>query len=1026
MSDTKWTDSQRLAIEAGAGNFLIAAGAGSGKTAVLTERIFRLVSEHDADPNCGAGLDSLLVLTFTEKAAAEMKAKVRRRILSEPTLRHLSGEVEGAAIMTFDAFARKLVSRYHYALGINEAIDVADGSVFEVERNRLLDEILEEEYAKGNPALLSFVEHYCIKDDETLRSFVLSCDALSDHKADKEGFLRDYDATYFSDGYIASALKEYEDYLRESLRQLSDQAASLYANPDQSEAEEAFLAALLSHPDFDFLLKAFEEAAPYPGKIRAKKGEAPNGDKDVHDELKERYAEIASSASAFSDAKTLKERYLLTKPYIDLVLLLTRELNRRLDQRKKEAGMYSFADIATMARKIVALPEIGEEIRQKYRFVMIDEYQDTNDLQEAFISSLSQGRNVFAVGDIKQSIYLFRNANPSLFAAKRQAYSKGEGGELITLSENFRSREEILADINKIFSPIMRENLGGIDYRKGQALLYGNQSYETKGSADSHVEVFSYEKNPLMANDETEARLIAEDILAKKCSGYQVLAKGVKGQAPTLRPVDWGDFAILSPTKTKFDVFVKVFLEAGIPLQATDAGDALSLDVTMVYRRFVSLLAHLDEKGYEASNKHAYLSIMRSFLYGAKDPDLYAAVTSGKYLHSPLFETVRAMKKEAWKHSLKEVAEWILSEFHFADRLLLITDIKANYAQLRGFVDLAASLDRLGTSLTEYDEYFENAKNYEVGLPLETASDSPSVVSLMSIHASKGLEFKIVYVPGEATRFNLRDTYGAFLADDRYGLLMPLLDGGEPRNIFHVLAKERKHQALVSEEMRLYYVALTRAEEKLILLKPQDEEGVSSGLKGPSSFKDFLLLSGFGHEVMKKVVPFERGTLAAPEGAVSFDFRLISCPAKIQAHVRPSKESLEPLDEGALEYGVRLHRYLELTDFVSKDISWISDPRAKTILEKVLSLPLFASLEGAKIFHEYAFYDETNDVHGSIDLLILFPSKALIVDYKSRSIDDPSYEKQVEAYAAYIRRATGLPVEKYLLSLSEGRLRALQ
>lgn len=127
-----------------------------------------------------------------------------------------------------------------------------------------------------------------------------------------------------------------------------------------------------------------------------------------------------------------------------------------------------------------------------------------------------------------------------------------------------------------------------------------------------------------------------------------------------------------------------------------------------------------------------------------------------------------------------------------------------------------------------------------------------------------------------------------------------------------------------------------------------------------------------------------------------------------------------------MEYGVRLHRYLELTDFVSKDISWISDPRAKTILEKVLSLPLFASLEGAKIFHEYAFYDETNDVHGSIDLLILFPSKALIVDYKSRSIDDPSYEKQVEAYAAYIRRATGLPVEKYLLSLSEGRLRALQ
>jgi len=202
MSDTKWTASQLQAIEAGEGNFLVAAGAGSGKTAVLTERIFRLVSEHAADPRRGAGLESLLVLTFTEKAAAEMKDKVRKRILSESSLRHLSGEVEGAAIMTFDAFARKLVSRYHYALRINEALDVADGSVFEVERNRLLDEILDEEYAKGNPTLLSFVEHYCIKDDETLRSFVLSCDALGDHKADKEGFLRDYDATYFSDAYF--------------------------------------------------------------------------------------------------------------------------------------------------------------------------------------------------------------------------------------------------------------------------------------------------------------------------------------------------------------------------------------------------------------------------------------------------------------------------------------------------------------------------------------------------------------------------------------------------------------------------------------------------------------------------------------------------------------------------------------------------------------------------------------------------------------------------------------------------------
>src|SRR5574344_269134 len=147
MSDAKWTASQLEAINAGDGNFLVAAGAGSGKTAVLTERVFRLVKDHEDDPSKGASLNSLLVLTFTNKAAAEMKDKVRKKIMAEPRLSHLSGEVEGASIMTFDAFAHELVSRYHYAIGVSGSIDVADASVFEVERNRLLDEILEERYA---------------------------------------------------------------------------------------------------------------------------------------------------------------------------------------------------------------------------------------------------------------------------------------------------------------------------------------------------------------------------------------------------------------------------------------------------------------------------------------------------------------------------------------------------------------------------------------------------------------------------------------------------------------------------------------------------------------------------------------------------------------------------------------------------------------------------------------------------------------------------------------------------------------
>lgn len=1024
MSDAKWTASQLEAINAGEGNFLVAAGAGSGKTAVLTERVFRLVKDHEDDPSKGASLNSLLVLTFTNKAAAEMKDKVRKKIMAEPRLSHLSGEVEGASIMTFDAFAHELVSRYHYAIGVSGSIDVADASVFEVERNRLLDEILEERYAAKDPVLLSFVSAYCVKDDATLRDFVLEADGLGDLKGDKESFFEHYDESFFSESHIAASLREFDGFLRDNLRSLCEAALSKYANPDQSSAEADYLNGLLAAQGLDPLLKALRDGK-YPAKIRAKAGDEPNDDALFHGAIAKRYGKIAAYATSMVSESEIRSRYLLTKPYIDLVVSLAHELSHRLSIRKKEAGMYSFSDIATMAREIVMIPEIGEELRAKYRYVMIDEYQDTSDLQESFIAALTGGKNVFAVGDIKQSIYLFRNANPLLFATKRSSYEQKKGGELITLAENFRSREEILKGVNAIFEPIMTKGLGGVDYKNKQSLVYGNKGYALKGQENHEVEVFSYEASPTMSQEETEARLIAGDILRKVRDGYKVIQNN-PDKTLSLRPVGWGDFAILDISTTKFDAFRKVFLEAGIPLEVTDHADSFAMDVALLYRRFVTLLAHLDEKGHESECKHAYLSIMRSFLYGRKDEELYHDVRSGSYLHSQLFETIRAKKREEGKTTLAGFAEWIIEEFAFLDKLRTTTDIKANYAELRSFVAMASSLDRLGTSLQEYDDYFDNVKNYKVAVPVESPSDSPSAVSLMTIHASKGLEYKVVYVPGEATKFNLSDSKGAFLCDERYGFVMPVLDGKEPQNIFHILMKERKKDEQVSEELRLYYVALTRAEEKLILLAPKPKNDKAFGVASPMCFRDFLSMSSFGHEASVEVTKFQKAASSSSDGEVSFPFREITETARPLVVSRPSKESLEPLDEGALAYGTKLHRYLELTDLKSKDVSWIKDERDRRLIEKVLSLPLFSDLGDAEIYHEYAYYDETASAHGSIDLLIVHRDRALIVDYKSKSIDDPAYEKQVGAYADYVARVTGLPVEKFLLSLSEGRLRALQ
>lgn len=1026
MSDMSWTKSQQMAIEAGEGNFLVSAGAGSGKTAVLTERVYRLVRDHEENPAKGASISNILVLTFTNKAAAEMKNKVRKKILSDPLTKHLAGEVEGSSIMTFDAFAHQLVSRYHYAIGVKEKIDVVDESVFEVEKNRILDEILAERYAAKDPEVLSFLKAYCVKDDEKLRQLALDTLDLSERESDSDSFYDEFEERYYGSNHVDFLIRTLESLVKERLEDIRKRTSD-YEDSDIADDDRAFLDPIIDVKDFDALLKKLSENPKYPRKKSRKKGDPETGDGYLHASLNDEYKGACGLVSGLGDSATMRKRYLATRPYVMVGVRIAKELASRLLKRKKEASMYSFADIAAFARQITLLPIEGAEIKRKYRYVMIDEYQDTNDLQESFIKALSGGKNVFVVGDIKQSIYGFRNANTELIASKSEAYALHKGGELITLAENFRSRQEILGDINFIFLPIMSKRLGGVDYARGQSLLYGNKSYDLRSGHPEGIEVYSYKQDGTFSDEEAEARLIAADILQKVSSGYKLL-RTKKGEKPCLSPAGWGDFAILPRTKSSFDTYRRVFLEAGIPLVVTGKGDASGLDVSLVYRQFISLFAHIDEEGYEAKNRRSYLSIKRSFLYEEKDPDLYADLKSGSYLRSDLFNDIREERKNLGNISLRALSEWVIDHFRFLERLLVVADVKDNYAQLRKFVDLSASLDRFGTSPAEFDKYFDDVENYEVEMPLESASVNPDSVSLMSIHASKGLEFKVVYVPEESKRFNIKDSIGLFLDDGGYGVAVPLFDGSDNvRTVLHSLITEKKRNEIESESLRLYYVALTRAEEKLILLRKESKDGIDNPTYSANCFRGFLDMSGFGKPVEKAVVPLTKISQGTVETkAVSLTFGSVNEAGIPATKVRPSKESLEPSNEGALEYGSRLHRYLELADFKTKDVSWIADESDRKKIEKVLSLPLFAHLEEAEVMHEYAYYDEKNDVNGSIDLLILYKDKAVIVDYKSRSIDDPAYERQVEAYASYLRAVTGLPVEKYLLSINEARLRALQ
>ena len=1010
-----WTPAQLEALSAKQGNFLISAGAGSGKTSVLTQRIYELVASGETT------LSNLLVLTFTNKAAQSMKDKVRKLIKKDPKTSSLAPEVESASIMTFDAFSLALVKKYHYALGLPQDIDVVDASIFTVEKKKLLDEIMDRYYsdylAGKQPLFGDLVYHYAIKDDQELKDFIIAIDNLGDLQADKAGFFAHYLEEHYDSNFIDRAIDDFEAMIRDGLNGIEAQGKRGYSEAELADADEAFLEDLLACPNYDALYAKMVDL-PF---VRKKNGVGDDADKALHGKLNKIYTGLRANL-VVGDSATIKNRYALTRPYVGLILQILNELDEGLQSFKRYYRSFDFADIASLARQAAKIPEINAELKARYRYIMIDEYQDTSDLQEAFISTIAQD-NVFAVGDIKQSIYRFRNANPTLFLKRYQAYEKEQGGHLITLAENFRSRSSVLNDINSIFAVLMTSHLGGVDYGHGQALIYGNHSYDLSEAAVNHrLEIDEYDPLDGIDQAQQEAELIAQDILAKIASNYPVL--GDKG----LAPCSFSDFAVLIAKKRDFAVYKKVFIDHKIPLLTTDLGETSSEDVVVVLKNLSRLTDLLVKNPASPSITHLYASLARSFLFQMNDEEIFNAIKGKTYAQTPFFKDLQSHKDFLEKANLEDVLNFYINEFDILGKLPSLGEVKANYERIESFLALGKAMGRFGWGLSELVSYFSDLDKYDVEMSIETSDTEPSSVALMSIHASKGLEFPIVYYPGLTGKFNLRDTAGNFLASEPYGIVLPLNDNLEAKNVLHFLSKNYETSEAVSEQLRLFYVALTRAREKMILIRPyQAEPKIPLTGTLARSFNDFLNLANLPPATFHKVAP-AIVTLEGPSAMGSdftLEFRQIHEPAIQKLVSRASKTSLTPPDESSLRYGEKLHRYLELSDLVHKDVSWIADPSDRDVIAKVLALPFFKDVSRAKIFHEYAFYDEEKDLHGIIDLLLVYPDHIDLLDFKARDISDPAYLQQLAAYAAYLAKVFPLPIYSYLLSIRAAQIKGV-
>ncbi len=1067
----KWTEDQQKAIDSRHGNFLVSAGAGSGKTAVLTERIKQIVlkGQKEKEENVplsereGAAINEILVLTFSNKAAAEMKSRIRESLFkafkSGELKEDLSPLVEASDITTFDSYFYSLVRKYHQHLGLSKDVTIVEGNFLSLKAREFLDEIFDDLYAKRDSDFLALISRFAFKDDEEIRENVLSLFLSSSILENPVQFLDSLAIDYFSPGYFEKRKKEWIAYQQKEIDSLIEEANNL-GDSECAAFLLSFLTPFSDIQDPDALFKAantdfLAHSSPYKdGRFRLLKEGDKQNEKfhylDFEDYAAARAisARIKSLFSSFKGIGSFEDNLALQKkniPYIKEYAFLAKKLWEKLLSYKKEKNVYDFSDIAFLARKVLEDESIREKIRHSYKYVMVDEYQDTSDLQEAFLRKVSHD-NLFAVGDMKQSIYRFRYANPAIFLEKFERYSKGEDGTLITLNVNYRSARNVIEDINGFFEEAMSKERGSINYDESQRLLFGNaKTFGQNRSASYETEKILYTPKEGESKEEIEAELIARDI-EDKVGRYIVTTKNEK------RVADYKDFVILCRSKKCFQTLLKVFGEHKIPFAPSAETDLSGEDTFLLFRRFLRLsLAYGKD---EIEEKHSYLSIQRSYLFEKrKDKELIDEVQSGSYKKSAFWKEFGSLLLRLTKMAPSEAVETLLSYYPFYKNLPYIGRLVDNYEKIRTFLASAKVADRLGMSYLEFCSYFLEQEKRKTEEKVSLPPQSENAVRAMSIHVSKGLEFPIVYLASNYPNLfkNIPKETSWNVSKD-FGLLLPTFtDKGNVPNLFSRLYVANEKQEALNEEMRILYVGATRAIDKLIYLSPLydeketlpvsrhlleikvDPDGklLDASLKDLSSYRDFFFVSRKAFPSFKSLSPKRtpKKETKGREVPLLKTPKLCSIDIKGQELLtnRASKNEMVSLDYAKISYGLKFHKILQNVPFVSlkkPDLSYLGEGKHK--VETLLALPFFQERKGYKEFHEYGFFDKEKNLHGSIDLLLVSENECDIIDFKSKEVDDPSYRNQLASYKEYVERVFKRKTRTYLLSIGSSSINELK
>lgn len=867
----KWTDQQQQVIDLRDRNLLVSAAAGSGKTAVLVERIIKKV----LDPDHPVDIDHLLVVTFTKAAAAEMRERVAKaieaRMDEEKDNAYLNRQytlVHHAQITTIDSFCLYVVKNYFQCIGLEPGFRVGDPGELSLIMEDVLADVLEQWYETVEPEFLAFADDYAsAKNDTNLVQMVRRLYDYSTSYPWPEEWLEQITEIYEPQALTSEVLADPKSWLQELMRYLHaviggerDRlrlAKRLCLEPDGPDMYLDNIERLLEQLDGVDEITDYDELGLAIAKIdfgRLAVRRGFDGDKAaqelvkslrsaVKDELQKLYKKYFSQPLSAQ-----LEDLVYTGKSVRVLSRLTLDFAHAYRQRKEELGLLDFSDIEHMALRILVDEKtkeptaVAREFQELFEEVMIDEYQDSNYVQEAILTAVSGGGgrdNRFMVGDVKQSIYRFRLARPELFMEKYDTYSTEDAPcRKICLDKNFRSRPQVLESVNDLFYRIMKRDVGGVEY-DAAAALYPGADYPQAPEADAYKTRIlladsgaqELEESSIDNAKELEAAMIAEEICRVK--EHQRISDGAGG----FRPVNYSDIVILLRSPGSWgDELVEQLSVRGIPShRMSESGYFGTSEVQTVLSlchvidnplQDIPLAAVLRSPFFDFSDEElAKLHLQGTHAFFYDHVEDYAVNGGEEVLRKKcayFLERLEDYRARSRRSSVHELLDQILQESGYLNFVRALPAGEKRLANVEMLLQQAVSFEHTSyKGLFSFIRYMEQLQKYEVDFgEADVTLEHEDVVRIMSIHKSKGLEFPIVFVSGLGRKFNKKDSTDAMILDSTYGVGLACVEGKKHRKrttLLREMIASRIAGDNIGEELRVLYVALTRAKEQLIL-----------------------------------------------------------------------------------------------------------------------------------------------------------------------------------------------------------------